>query len=96
MTIDCTNFALIKYLSLDPLHYASFAIQHIETFRESNKREVNVYTQSVVSTIVWKQTLSIAPVGNLLFEDSEKQIEHTASPFVGAYVSGSAVDQAAA
>ncbi len=36
MTIDCTNFALIKYLSLDPLHYASFAIQHIETFRESN------------------------------------------------------------
>ena len=96
MTIDCTNFALIKYLSQGLPHYASFAIQHIETCRESNKREVNVYTQSVVSTIVWKQTLSIAPVGNLLFEYFEKQIEHTASPFVGVYVGGSAVDQAAA
>ena len=96
MTVGCTNFALIKYLSQDPLHYASFTIQHIETCRESNKREVNVYTQSVVSTIVWKQTLSIAPVGNLLFEYFEKQIEHTASPFVGVYVGGSAVDQAAA
>jgi hypothetical protein len=55
MTIDCTNFALIKYLSLDPLHYASFAIQHIETYRESNTREVNVLYAICSLAIVKKQ-----------------------------------------